>query len=61
MTEAKKPTAGNAYKEILAEPNSAVVKQMRARMVNRIRTLRLSIIFSKTRPSIPPAVISPQK
>ena len=61
ITDAKNPTAGNAYNDIFAEPNNAALKQMSARMVKMTRTFRLSIIFNNKRPRIPPAVINPQK
>ena len=60
MTAIKKPIAGNATLATFAEPNSAAAKQISTMEVNKISTLRESIIFNKNRPNTVPAVINPQ-
>ncbi len=61
ITDAKKPTNGKAYKDIIADPNRAIERVMIAALANPIKTLRLSKSFSRSRPSKHPAVINPQK
>ena len=60
-TEAKNPTMGKAIKAMEEVPNNAIAKLIIARPVNVISTMRLSIIFKRSKPNIPPAVIKPQK
>ena len=62
ITDAKKPTMGNAYnatRSLLV--NNPMLNVMIAKTVNQISTLLLSMIFNNNNPSTPPAVINPQK
>ncbi len=61
ITERKNPEIGNAYKDILSEPNRASNRKITARIVNQRNTTLLSNIFNRSSPRIPPMVINPQK
>ena len=60
ITAIKKPTAGNAYKVILAPPNIAIDKDKIANAVNRIKIRLVSNNLTKIKPTNVPAVIIPQ-
>ena len=48
ITDAKKPTIGNATNAIFAEPNKAALKLRIAKIVNEISTILLSNNFSNS-------------
>src|SRR3977135_1440579 len=60
ITEANRPTAGNASTETSAGENKAADKENRAPMHAPISTLRLSNIFNNNSPTRQPAVSKPQ-
>ena len=61
MTERNRPSIGKEISASDFEPNKAVAKKTIAKNVNVDKTTRLSNIFNKINPRIPPAVINPQK